>query len=334
MTGGFATHLLPVIRFPNFTDRTGDVPADKFWVRVGNEHHGSPLRAVPLTEVLGSMREYLSQPMSLRGSGNFLSPRDTHFLVSAQHVFLPLPARGKVEFNPVLYNYQSYPGAPAVLVLLVTREGTSATVIENRATEMTMQGWGQQLFFNKAGQRTMFTAERRSAVAARIAHHGEMEEGDHGALEQGADMMMLVQVPLRQPRRAPSAPWLKGWTAKEDSLSAPATAEAPALRHHQRSDVETAVLGHGRQLGVFEEMRGLALERDHRFPIRITVQFYKATSNGIVNHGDMAEVASTIQQVYSNADYVGSLVVPHSPATRPTDWMSDAPVGAWGLVSR
>jgi hypothetical protein len=28
---------MPVIRFPNFSDRTGDVSADKFFVRVGNE---------------------------------------------------------------------------------------------------------------------------------------------------------------------------------------------------------------------------------------------------------------------------------------------------------
>src|SRR5262245_27375595 len=146
--GGTQTHLLPVIRHPNYTDKTGDVPADKIWVRVGNEKRGGELRAVPLTEVLKNLREYMSNPSDLKGSDNFLSARDSHFLVSAQHVFLPLPAQGKVEFNPVLYNYQSYPGAPAVLTLLVTREGTSVRVIENNSGDQSYQGWGQQLFFN------------------------------------------------------------------------------------------------------------------------------------------------------------------------------------------
>ena len=39
--GGVRTHLLPVIRHPNFSDRTADVRADKLWVRVGN-HRGEP----------------------------------------------------------------------------------------------------------------------------------------------------------------------------------------------------------------------------------------------------------------------------------------------------
>ena len=88
----------------------------------------------------------------------------------------------------------------------------------------------------------------------------------------------------------------------------------------RRSDVEQAVLGHGEDLGNFAEMGGLALVRDERFPIRITVQFYKATSNGVVSERDLTEVASTIQKVYSSGDYVGSLVVPESQRDRPTKW--------------
>jgi hypothetical protein len=44
---------------------------------------------------------------------------------SAQAVFLPIPKQGQGEFNPVLFNYQSSPGSPAVLTILVTRQGTS-----------------------------------------------------------------------------------------------------------------------------------------------------------------------------------------------------------------
>jgi hypothetical protein len=162
------THLLPVIRFPNFTDKTGDVKAEKLWVRVGNHKKGGKLENVPLTQVLANLRDYLSDPKSLRGSDDFSAKRDTHFLVSAQHVFVPISKGGKAELTPVIFNYQSAPGSPAVLTLLITRQGMSATIIENEAGDQSLQGWGQQLFFNNEGMRTTFTAERKSDVKQRI----------------------------------------------------------------------------------------------------------------------------------------------------------------------
>jgi hypothetical protein len=319
--GGYTTQLLPVIRHPNFTDKTADVRADKLWVRVGNQNKGGELVAVPLTEVLANLKEYLSEPGSLLGRGDFSAKRDTHFLVSAQHVFVPLPKNGVAEFNPVLFNYQSSPGQPAVLTLLITREGMSATVIDNRNTEMSYESGGQQLYFNNAGQKTVFTAERKSAVKARI-ESGQATSADQGALEEGADMMMIVQVPLKY--RAPR----RGYGAFDDSglgSGAMPMAEAPAKSspgegRRARSDVEEAVLGHGEDLGEFVEMNSLQLERDARFPVRVTVQFYKATSNGVVSDADLREVARTIGKVYSSGDYVGSLVVPESQQKRPTAW--------------
>jgi hypothetical protein len=323
--GGIRTHLLPVIRHPNFSDKTGDIPVDKIWVRVGNQRKGGELRAVPLMEVLRNLREYMTNPSELRGKDDFTASRDTHFLVSAQHVFLPLPATGKVEFNPVLYNYQSSPESPAVLTLLVTREGTSVRVIENRPGDQSYQGWGQQLFFNKAGMKTAFTAERKSAVKARIERQGEIAEGDKGALEEGADMMMIVQIPLVHQNRGYLGGLIDGddcATCGAAAPSAPMAEEAPMAKAagRARSDVEQAVLGHGKELGPFAEIGGLKIERDRRFPIRVTIQFYKATSNGIVSHEDLREVASTIDKVYESADFVGSLVVPQGEQNRPTSW--------------
>ena len=345
---GTRTHLLPVLRHPNFSDKTGDVPADKLWVKVGNQGaKDGRTTAVPLGEVLEHLKEYLSDPDSVTGDGNLLAKRDTHFLVSAQHVFVPLPKEGKVEFNPVLFNYQSYEGAPAVLVLLVTRQGTSATIVENRPEDAPQQAWGQQLYFNHGGQETLFTAERRSAVKARIdAGHAEVQ--DQGALEEGADMMMIVQVPLKQ-RSSSGGGYgfgllgalgtgsggggigeaygagglgIGGLGGKGD---APAAEPKEARRsggsgRGRGSDVERAVIGHGEELGKFEEGRGLKLARDARFPVRVTVQFYKATSNGEVSDTDLARAAADIARVYADADYVGSLVVPESERVRPTDW--------------
>ena len=98
----------------------------------------------------------------------------------------------------------------------------------------------------------------------------------------------------------------------------------------EKSDVEAAVIGHGAVEGPFTEIDDLEIERDERFPIRVTVQFYKATSNGIVSAADMEEIAAQISRVYKDADYVGSLVV-DGPSERPTEYDGSKvqPAGWW-----
>ncbi len=325
--GNFVSSLMPVIRPPNFADRTGDVPADKFFVRVGNEHAGT-LRSVPLTEVLQNLKAFASMPDSIRGSGNLLAPRDSHFLVSAQAVFLPIPKKGKAEFNPVLFNYQSAPGSPAILSILITREGTSISVIENRREERSGSGSGQEIYFNNKGQRAGFTAERKSDVESRIAAQGGPKtEDDRSALAKGADVLFLVQVPLVHKNLGylggalPSkgmAPGGGGGMMKP-SMAPPPAAAAP-MAQAEVSDVEQAVLGHGPNLGPFNEGHQLAFVRDTQFPIRVTVQFYKGTSNGVVSETDLDSISRSIGSVYEHAEFVGSLVLPEGDSRRPTSW--------------
>jgi hypothetical protein len=310
--------LLPVIRFPNFSDRTGDVRADKFFLRVGNHQNGGQLETVALRDVLKNIKAYLSDPDSVLGSGNLAATRDSHYLVSAQAVFLPIPTQGKAEFTPVLFNYQSYPESPAVLTLLVSRQGTSITIIENRQNEASpVASWGQELYFNQSGERAPFSAERRTDVQARIdAQGGPKDEDDRSALAQGADALFIIQVPLRQAARR--RPVMSSDAALGGAPMAPSAA-APSKRS---SDVEQAVLGHGQVEGKFEEGRRQRLQRDERFPVRITVQFYKATSNGVVSPADLDSIATGIGSVYEHADFVGSLVVPEGDRHRPTEWQN------------
>jgi len=312
--------LMPVIRYPNFSDRTADIRSNRFFVRVGNEK-GEGLRSVPLTKFLRNIRRYLSVPESVKGSGNLLARRDKHFLVSAQAVFLPIPASGEAEFNPVIFNYQSAPKSPAVLSILVTRQGTSVAVVENRNGGTR---YGQPLYYNNNGQRAAFTAERRSDVAERIAEQGgPQSEDDESALERGADALFLIQVPLKHRHRGRLGGISSSSASakpQKKSKSKPAPSKRRSVR--SRSDVEQAVLGHGRDRGPVVEGNNLKLERDPRFPIRITVQFYKATSNGVVNASDLDNIADSIASVYEHADYVGSLVVPEGDTNRPTEWQS------------
>jgi hypothetical protein len=313
------TSLLPVLRYPNFTDRTADVPVERMFVRVGNEAADRPLQAVALMEVLSHLRDYLSAPGTLRSeSDDFTAARDSHFLVSAQFVFVPVPDASRVEFAPVLFNYQSEPGTPADLVLIATRQGLSIQVIENRPDALIPGGWGQHLYFNHAGQRTTFTAERRSDVQARI-ESGAATADDATALETGADLVMIVQVPLRlpyRPSRSAMASGGGGLGSDMDDVLASAggisTSSAPA------SDVETAVIGHGLDAGPVREVGRTRIRRDPHFPIRVTIQFYRATSNGVVSEADLEEAAAQIERVYADADFAGSLVI--GSQDRPTAW--------------
>jgi hypothetical protein len=325
------TALMPVIRFPNFNDRTGDVPASKFFVRAGNHKNKKALKTVPLTDVLRDIKKYSSRPWSIVGSGNLLAARDSHFLVSAQAVFLPIPKKGKAEFNPVVFNYQSAPGSPAVLTILVTRQGTSMTVIENKPEDRSLSGWGQELYFNNEGLRAAFTAERRTDVVKRIAAQGGPKTADDkSALARGADALFLIQVPLKHANRGRlGGPMEESKAAMADAEAAappPQSAPAPGAMGggmapaKEKSNVEQAVLGHGKSRGPFEEGANLRLERDDRFPIRITVQFYKATSNGVADEKDLDGIAANIGGVYEHASFVGSLVVPEGDRLRPTEW--------------
>ena len=299
--------LMPVIRYPNFSDLTADISLDKFFLLVGNED-GRELQKVTLRDYLGDIRRYLSQPGSWSGRGDsLLAPRDSHVLVSAQAAFLPVPQAGEAEFNPVIFNYQSYQGDPAVLTIVATREGTSATVIDNvRDGFAAGYSWGQRLFFNQDGERASFTGERLSDFRTSEGPSGDTPQA---AGEAGLNMVLIIQVPLKQ-----KYPMEGEMMAVEESV---AGAAAPMLK--MDSDVEVAVIGHGAVEGPFTEIDGLDIERDPRFPIRVTVQFYKATSNGIVSAEDMGQIADQIDRVYAEADYVGSLVV-DGESTRPTEY--------------
>ncbi len=306
--------LMPVIRLPNFTDVTADLLPDDFYLLVGNER-GDELQRITLTELLGNPGSYLSDPSSwLGGPESLLAPRDTHVLVSAQAALLPVPSGGEALFNPVIFNYQSYEGDPAVLTILATREGTSITVIDNTRDGFSAGwSWGQRLFFNDQGQRASLTGVRYADFAAGDAYPNP--RGAPATEEAGLDMVLLIQVPLKQKN-----PWMPVPTMDESADAAMATV----------GGLDSAVIGHGEAEGPFTEIAGLDIERDPDYPIRVTVQFYKVTDDGSITDADVAAIRDQIDRVYRDADYVGSLVVDADP-NRPTnhDGPHQEPAGWW-----
>jgi hypothetical protein len=316
------TALMPVLRFPNFSDRTGDVRTDRIWLPIGNQAQGDqPLHKITLAEFLKSPELFLSLPDEGRiRNGSLAAKRDSHVLVSAQAAFLPVPEDGEATFWPVIFNYQSTREAPAVLTLLVTRQGTSVTIVDN-ARDTLDGSWGQRLFYNERGQRTPLTAERLSRVqASGVTSNGEAVS----TLGDDANVLMIIQVPLKVPARLRKAAMAPDMLMGLGTMGAGAGgggsgqgyAAAPA-----RSDMELAVLGHGPVLGPFTELDGRTIERDARFPVRVTVQFYQATATGTPTAVEISELATQIERVYASADYVGSLVEPRDvDRTRPTAW--------------
>jgi hypothetical protein len=315
-TGQYELTLMPVIRFPNFTDLTADIAIDDFYLLVGNEK-GDGLERISLENYLGNFRRFLTNPDSWAGrKKSLLATRDSHVLVSAQAAFLPIPQHGKATFNPVIFNYQSYQGDPAVLTIVATREGTSATIIDNvRDAFPAGFSWGQRLFFNQDGERASFTGERLSDFVRE--NRSTSVDGPEAAGESGLNMVLLIQVPLKQ--KHPFDDTIVEYEA--------APSEAMSIAG---ADVEAAVVGHGPVEGPFTEIDDLDIERDERFPIRVTVQFYKATSNGVVTEADISEIAAQIERVYEDADYVGSLVV-DGASDRPTEYDGSKvePEGWW-----
>jgi hypothetical protein len=297
-----ALHPMPVFRFDNYTDKTADLVPDDLMLSVGNER-GRSLRPVSLTTLLGNLRGYLHDPASWAGTRrSLLAERDDHVLVSAQACFLPIRRAGEATFTPVIYNYQSSPGNPGVAVIVATREGTSVQLVDND------QGYlSDVLFFNENGERAPFTGVRKSDFDA-SQPSGAVTAGN----EDGLNVVLLIQVPLKQKEVARG--WFDGF-GLDDLQAAPSASMAK-----ESAGVEDAVIGHGPVEGPFAEFQGLAVERDPRFPVRVTVQFYKATSDGRVTDADVRDLRRQIDRVYASGDYVGSLVT-DGYTGRPTEWL-------------
>jgi hypothetical protein len=321
-----STYLMPVMRHDNFTDKTADVKMDKILIPVGNQAKNGQLALISLTELLKDPTPFLSNADKGKIKGGTLwAKRDTHALVSAQHAFLPVPKEGQATFWPVIFNYQSTKKNPAVLTILVTRQGTSITIIDNNRDTVTGgDSWGQRLYFNKGGEKAPLIAERMTDVKTKgVTANGENAQN----LNDDANVLMLIQVPLKYrepPRRAAAYTMADGYESAgggAPASAAPVDKAARSTRDYERPDIDTAVLGHGATEGPYTELDGLTIARDNRFPVRVTLQFYQATSNGVVGNANIKMMASQIRKVYAKGDFVGSLVVPTGvDRLRPTNW--------------
>ncbi len=332
----------PVIRKPNFADVTADLPIDKFTVAVGNECGATELKTSSLSTFLQNINSYL--PEGGRFKTSPLLARDTHILTSVQYCVLPVADNTETEFNVALYNYNTFSDDDAsVLTVVVSSQGTSMQTIKSRNTT---------LRFNKNGKMCNFSAQR---VEEYRKSQGETDPAKINArslstTERERNVLFVFQIPLKRQKPAVTRGGYGGYESASiggaaaacaagafgSNLVANSTSFRQGVRERQSSrGMSAGILSHGKELGTFDNVTQ-TMERDERFPIRCTIQYYMLTDSPTVSSEMLLEMKNKIDSVYANGDNIGSLVVDETTkrngtmlAPRPTE--STQPASSYPL---
>ncbi len=280
--------LMPAVRPPNFSDRTVDLPIDTIRVTVGNESAGAPLRHV-------SLREYLENASKYTGNERVQSlyrERDAVAIASAQACILPL-STGEVSFNVCAYNYQSRDDDPAVLMLVCSAQGTSAQVLDAGTSA---------LYFNDAGVARDFVA--KDVADVRGTGGGPVTSAQQlSAAERDANLLYVVQVPLKHKTRPPAQYYGDAYACCFS------TASNEGVSIKSARGMGYAAVSKGREsYGEYRGTRGLALERDERYPIRIVLQTYLVTDSAAIADSMLDELAQRVTSLFSHGHSMSSLV--------------------------
>eukprot|EP01129_Flabellula_baltica_P013559 TRINITY_DN631_c0_g1_i1.p1 TRINITY_DN631_c0_g1~~TRINITY_DN631_c0_g1_i1.p1 ORF type:complete len:450 (-),score=101.39 TRINITY_DN631_c0_g1_i1:24-1373(-) len=308
---------LPVIRSPNYEDITWDVELERIPLMVGNEH-GETLFQTNLRDYLENFRDYLHDPSSWTGSErSLLREEDTCAIMSAQACFLPVSKEGgETSFNVSIYNYQTVQDDPAILSIVSSSNGTSAQIVDSCGS--------QKLYFNQNGEKCSFIGKRLSQ------HRVEQGRPNDGrpmtSEEKEQNVLLIIQVPLRQKNISRSYDFAcdEAYYFEEDCFYDFDECDDcdNCLESMKSVDVEDAILSVGESEGKFREVGNLSIERDTRYPVRVTLQYYKATSNGHVDENVMAQVYQQIVDAREFGKNVGSLVVGGNTG-RPTEFVNN-----------
>lgn len=304
---------MPMIRKPNFSDVTGDLEMSSLAVTVGNEVESGKdneedekekdvYRRIPLKEYLDNLDIYAGAKVEAK---SVTLPRDEVVLCSAQSCILPLKKSGEVSFVPQIHNYQSRRDDSAVLAIVATAQGTSAHIVTERQ---------QKLYFNRKGQATKFLAKRLSQDRAErnVDINGEMT-----TQEKDRNLLVIYQVPLKQLDPKPAV-----FTLTKIKTSSPvhqhrSRGSFGSSRGARSFGMEHAMLrSSDSSEGAFQPL-GVCFERDPRYPIRATFQFYRVTDTSEMFKEVFSDISKKLELVYDMAKDKGSLVIDHT--TRATE---------------
>lgn len=311
---------MPVFRKPNLSDVTADRSISDFTVMVGNEN-GLPLKQITLKEYLENIQKYTgnSKMKRMLWTSKELQERGTdeeQILTCPQACVLPLQD-GSVEFCVQMYNYQSNYDSedPAILVVMSSAQGTSAQVVYGQTS----------VYLNDDGNAHMLKAERLSDDRKKrgVSVNGPMTDE-----EKNRNALFVYQIPLKQKERpqarysyaacAFGGPMLEcamPYSSEDEECAAGLT-----FRNKKKCrGFERAVISKGEYVGQFEGTKDLALERDPRYPIRCTVQYYNVTDTQDITPEQIFAIADMVEKPYLGAKAVGTHVFGESNRTTKPD---------------
>lgn len=228
----------------------------------------SELKQISLKEYLENINIYTKNP----NATSLYNTRDEVILTSAQFCILP-KTDTNINFNVKILNYQSYNNNPAVLVITVTNEGTSTQVIT--------EDW-QDLYFNKNGMAYDFSANCSSSGISNNFSGDDVN-----------NCIAIFQIPLKN--------------KSSDNEYSDEEFEC------ESSDIYDASITVGNEIGVYigtqdRHNNYYKLERDERYPIRCTLQYYQMVDNPNITSEMFSKMHNKISDIYAIGTNTGSLV--------------------------
>lgn len=283
---------MPVIREPNFSDKTCDIPIDRFSLRTGNESGSAELKSVSLKDYLISKDWYCAE-------------KDQNIMVSTQTCLLPLED-GHCKFGVKLYNYQTSLGHSTLAVIVSSAQGTSTAPIHDD---------NQVLYFNSNGTARPFEARRleEDRKERGVSNLPKLKLTD---AEMDRNVLLVFHVPLEPDPARVSMLYVdceaeeeeECEEEEEDSMeSAPRGFDAAVLR------VSAEDKG---PFPTFDPSK--KYKRDPRYPIRLVLQNYAGTDTAELSEETLDYVVSRLQNPYKESVAQGSHVTGSGDANRTT----------------
>jgi hypothetical protein len=303
----------PIIRLPNFEDKTVDVNLNEIFIPVGNAW-GADTFAVSLRDFIDGLPGFLSWRETIT-SGSLLADRDSQVLVSAQASVMPVPREGQADFVPSIYNYGSDSENPGVLVILVSNRGTSVTLVDNTRDKV-FGGSGQMIFHNKKGEKTPFTVRSlRELVRTEDGRKtvAELENsGQKIGAQSGVNQMMMIQIPLVRPplRRYLGLKTMSfGLQSKGMSFDGDHLTRGTGGTRSRGLDMGVVDVANY-SLGKYIELNqlGFKIRRDASLPIRVDVMFYMVSDTVNLHDHEVAALPELLRRTYADGQNLGSLV--------------------------
>jgi hypothetical protein len=301
---------MPMIRKPNFVDVTYDVDISKFKLPL---HNIGVKNIVSLKEYLKDINKYVDNP----NVSSMLLDRDEKILTQVQTCVLQhKPEEKQVEFTVNIYNYQTKKENPKVLVILVSKNGTSTQVLTDE----------RDLYFNDNSKAHYFKAERLGDVRLKQGKSGETVSNykDMTDEEKLDNCLMVIQVPLKDNPDKPKRPLAKfcsfGYDEEGDeeesdkfnmfggSVSKKESRSPRSIQPRSRG-MDMGVLSKGTERGKYVGTGTTKLMRDERYPIRCTYQYYRLTDEENLSEELVKNIVEQLDNINNIATSSGSLVM-------------------------